>query len=142
VSGKPVTKVKSALVFALAAAASSVIYLSFFAGLLGAAAFGIGLLAAPFAGLSAFAAYFIVARRFWSRISNWQLRGTLFGIAVVFMAHLLLGVPVYLELGEEERELSVGLWMFLATSIVTLPFGITAALALEARQRSVNSADD
>jgi hypothetical protein len=136
---KPVTKARSAALFALSGAVSSVIFLSLFGSLLGATAVRMGMFIAPFAGLSAFFAYFIVARGFWSRIGIWQLRATLFGIAVVFVAHLLLGVPVYFGMTEEDRELSIGLWMFAATSFITLPFGIATAFVLEARHRSVKS---
>lgn len=125
--------------FALAGAVSSIIFLSFFGSLLGATAVRLGVYIAPFAGFSAFIAYFIVARKIWMRIVIWQLRAILFGIAVVFIAHLLLGVPVYFLMAEEDRELSIGFWMFAGTSFVTLPLGIATAFVLEARQRSVKS---
>ena len=62
---------------------------------------------------------------------------SLFGAAVVFVAHLLLGVPIYLTMSDEERELGTGLWMFVGTSFVTLPAGIATAFILEARQKNV-----
>ena len=141
VYGKPVTKAKSALAFAVAGAVSSLIYLSFFRDLLGGAALLMGVFIAPFAALSAFAAYFIVARGFWSRIGMWQLRVALFGMAVVLVAHLLMGVPMYLTMSDEDREMSIGLWLFVGTSFVTLPVGIATAFILEARQRSVGQTD-
>lgn len=71
----------------------------------------------------------------------WQLRVTLFGVAVVLVAHLLLGIPIYLTMSDEEGELSFGFWIFLGTSFVTLPVGIATAFILEARTRSVGQTD-